>query len=83
MTTNVKAIYEHGALKLVDPIELAEGAEVDVIVIAHEPENSKQPSNDHSWNALEELLSECAIDTSISDLAHQHDHYLYGTSKRD
>ena len=24
-----------------------------------------------------------AVKTGISDLAHQHDHYLYGTEKRD
>jgi len=28
-------------------------------------------------------VNECAIDTGVSDLAHQHDHYLYGTSKQD
>jgi len=83
MTTTVKAIYEQGALKLAEPIELEEGAQVDVIVIAHKPENGNQPSDDHSWNALAELLKGCAIDTGISDLAHQHDHYLYGTSKKE
>ena len=33
MTTNLKAIYEQGALRLFEPIELEEGSEVDVIVI--------------------------------------------------
>ena len=83
MTTNVKAIYEEGVLRLTEPIELEEGAEVNVIVIASEPENGKKPLEDHSWNALAELVNECAIDTGITDLAHQHDHYLYGTSKQD
>ncbi len=83
MMTNVKAIYEQGVLRLAEPIELEEGAEVNVIVLAHEPENSKKPVEDHSWNALAELVNECAIDTGIRDLAHQHDHYLYGTSKQD
>jgi len=83
MLTKVKAIYEEGALRLTEPIELEEGAEVDVIVIAHEPENGKRPVEDHSWNALAELVNECAIDTGVTDLAHQHDHYLYGTPKQD
>jgi len=83
MMTNVKAIYEEGVLRLTEPIELEEGAEVDVIVITQEPENGKRPVEDHSWNELAELVNECAIDTGVSDLAHQHDHYLYGTSKQD
>jgi predicted DNA-binding antitoxin AbrB/MazE fold protein len=38
MTTTVEAIYEQGMLRLKEPIALAEGAEVEVIVISREPE---------------------------------------------
>lgn len=31
---------------------------------------------------LLKLIAECAVDTGIGDLAHEHDHYLYGTPKR-
>ena len=31
---------------------------------------------------LNRLLEESAIETGISDLAQEHDHYLYGTPKR-
>jgi hypothetical protein len=47
--------------------------------------DNNQPSQEiesRSWDALTQLLAECAIDTGISDLAHQHDHYLYGSPKR-
>ena len=37
MTTTVEVIYEQGALRLKEPISLAEGAEVEVIVISREP----------------------------------------------
>ncbi|MEP6913372.1 MAG: hypothetical protein ABI923_11490 [bacterium] len=37
-----------------------------------------QVMDDHSWDALTQLLTECAIDTGVPDLAQQHDHYLYG-----
>jgi predicted DNA-binding antitoxin AbrB/MazE fold protein len=37
MTTTVEAIYEHGILRLKEPISLADGAEVEVIVISREP----------------------------------------------
>jgi hypothetical protein len=32
-----------------------------------------------AWAELEQLIADCAMDTGIPDLAHQHDHYLYGT----
>ncbi|MDQ3813996.1 MAG: hypothetical protein M3347_08595 [Armatimonadota bacterium] len=34
------------------------------------------------WEQLRQLIRECAVHTGIGDLAHQHDHYLYGTPKR-
>lgn len=43
--------------------------------------SSKQ--NEESWDALFEAIEENQIVTETTDLAHQHDHYLYGTSKRD
>ncbi|HET6974509.1 MAG TPA: hypothetical protein VFH96_10820 [Pyrinomonadaceae bacterium] len=45
---------------------------------------SKQPAqkmDNQSGDALIQLLNECTIDTGVSDLAHQHDHYLYGLTK--
>jgi len=37
--------------------------------------------DNQSWEALIQLLNECAIDTGVSNLAQQHDHYLYGLTK--
>jgi len=37
MTTTVAAIYEQGVLRLIQPLPLAEGTRVDVIVITQEP----------------------------------------------
>ena len=37
MTTTVEAIYERGVLRLKEPISLAEGTEVEVIVISRQP----------------------------------------------
>ena len=85
MTTNLKAIYEKGVLRLQEPLPLPEGAEVDVSVSLTEPENGgHSPETEaQSWDALAQLLNECAIDTGVSDLAQQHDHYLYGHEKRN
>lgn len=35
------------------------------------------------WDQLMKTIRENQIDTDITDMAHQHDHYLYGTPKRD
>jgi predicted DNA-binding antitoxin AbrB/MazE fold protein len=84
MTTNLKAIYEKGLLRLETTLPLPEGAEVDVTVTTHEGDNGEtsQKIPDQSWDALTQLLAECAIDTGVPDLARQHDHYIYGIPKR-
>ena len=37
MTTTVEAIYEQGVLRLIQPLSLAEGTRVDLIVMTREP----------------------------------------------
>ena len=37
MTTTVEAIYEQGVLRLIQPLSLAEGTRVDIIVMTREP----------------------------------------------
>ena len=37
MTTTVEAIYEQGVLRLIQPLSLAEGTRVEVIVLTREP----------------------------------------------
>lgn len=37
MTTTVEAIYEQGVLRLIQPLSLAEGTRVEIIVIMREP----------------------------------------------
>jgi len=84
MTTNLKAIYENGVLRLEEPLPLPEGTEVDVSVSLAETENGQhsQKTDAQGWDALAQLLNECAIDTGVTDLAQQHDHYLYGLTKK-
>ncbi len=83
MTTNLKAIYENGVLRLEEPLPVPEGAEVDVTITLSDADNGRhaQETDNQSWDALTQLLNECAIDTGVSDLAQQHDHYLYGLTK--
>lgn len=84
MTTNLKAIYEQGVLRLKEPLALPDGTQVDITVTSHEEDNGmpSQTMDDRSWDTLAQLLGDCAIDTGVQDLASQHDHYLYGIPKR-
>ena len=84
MTSNLKAIYEQGVLRLDEPLSLPDGTHVDVTVTSHEEDNGGRSvgMEDRSWDALTQLIVECAIDTGVPDLASQHDHYLYGIPKK-
>ena len=80
MTTNLKAIYEQGVLRLKEPLSLPDGTQVDVTVTSHEEDNGKpsQVMDGRSWDTLTQLLADCEIDTGVPDLASLHDHFLYG-----
>ena len=41
MTTNLKAIYEQGVLRLKEPLSLPDGTQVDVTVTSHEEDNGE------------------------------------------
>lgn len=44
------------------------------------PETEEQPD---SWAQILQLAEQYGVATGIGDLAHQHDHYIYGTPRRD
>lgn len=82
MTTNLKAIYEQGVLRLKEPLSLPDGTQVDVTVTSHDKDNEpSQVMDGRSWDTLTQLLADCEIDTGVPDLASQHDHYLYRLPK--
>lgn len=84
MTTNLKAIYEQGVLRLKESLPLPDGAEVDVTVTSHDQDNGERAKamDNASWDTLTQLLVECEIDTGVPDLAHQHDHYFIDSKAR-
>ena len=73
MTKEIEAIYEHGMIRPLQPLELPEGARLDLIVITHE-----QPET--NGNAAE-ILAEIAalpLEGSDDDFAGcEHDTILY------
>ncbi|MCB8945328.1 MAG: hypothetical protein H6658_16395 [Ardenticatenaceae bacterium] len=47
-------------------------------------ENVAQAIDDDEagWDSLMKTIADAVVDVGIEDLAHEHDHYLYGTPKR-
>ena len=60
-------------LELLSEDELSELYEI----LKSRSQKHTEPSDD-----LGSLLERCQVNTGISDLSSQHDHYLYGTPKR-
>jgi len=56
-----------------------------VLQFLHELEQAKMPDYSHVGESLAPLyrVHTAAVRTGIPDLAHQHDHYLYGLDKRN
>ena len=77
----VKGKVENGQILALEPLdEEFEGREVQITLI----ESTKESEDDKSGLAeLFEFVEKNSIETGIGDLAHQHDHYLYGTPKRE
>ncbi len=44
---------------------------------------ASEMENKDGWQRLFAAIEENQIDADITDLAHQHDHYLYGKPKRE
>lgn len=75
----VKGKIENGKVLALEPIDDEfEGREVEIILF----EESRK-ANGNGLDGLLKFIQENSIDTGITDMAHQHDHYLYGTPKRD
>ncbi len=81
MMLSVKGRFKNGSVQLLEPIAGRE--EQDVIVTFPDDAKAAPSVQETDYDALTKLIEECQMDTGITDLAHEHDHYLYGTPKRD
>lgn len=68
--------------------EAAENGQEPAMYLQAAVENLFLPSADAAeidagWASLNALIDRCQVDTGIADLAHQHDHYIHGTPKRE
>ena len=77
----IKGIIQNGVIHPDEPVTEQEGQSIVILFV--ENTSSSTFMNEATWDELDRLLEECQIDTGISDLAHQHDHYIHGTPKRE
>lgn len=78
---SVKGTYRNGVIHLNEPVNAQEGQ--SVIITFMQEAASLDPKEETDWDEFERITEECSVDTGIEDLAHQHDHYIHGTPKRE
>jgi hypothetical protein len=73
-TMTYRGRVKNGQITLDEPVQLPEGAELKVEIV----ENSNPPPT--IWQKLRNLAG--TVEGLPSDMAENHDHYLYGTPKK-
>ena len=78
----IRAVYENGVFRPTEPVELPESCPVNLVV--NQEARAKSPASSATPLAkLAAIAAEHPENPNLpSDLAQQHDHYLYGTAKR-
>ncbi|MGA7978962.1 MAG: antitoxin family protein [Chromatiaceae bacterium] len=85
MSQHLKAVYEDGVFRPLEPVRLREHQEVTLVLEAAESEGGAAEEKP-IWEVAADLvrdIPEDALSSLPPDGATQHDHYLYGTPKRD
>lgn len=78
----VHAVYENGVFRPVDPVELPDNCEVDLMIHQSKPRDSQAPVA-APLAKIAAIAGQYPENPNLpGDLAEQHDHYLYGTAKR-
>ncbi|MCU0547971.1 MAG: hypothetical protein MUC48_01365 [Leptolyngbya sp. Prado105] len=80
-----KGIYRNGVVHPEEPVAVSDGQKVIFSLVEPEvPENQSDTEEiAEGWLQLRQIIEDCQIETGVSDLAHQHDHYLHGTPKQE
>ncbi len=76
MTRTDKAVYENGSLRLLERIEGL--TDQQLLTVTIQSGESESPRSDD--DPVLQVIGIC--ESGLSDVATQHDHYLYGTPKR-
>lgn len=86
MSQYLKAIYEDGVFRPLEPVRLAEHQEVTLMLEKTERATSNEGGEKPIWDVAADLAREIPLSASEAlpaDGATQHDHYLYAAPKKD
>ena len=85
MSQHLKAVYEHGVFRPLQPVQLEEHQEVTLLLeMGDAPAEAVEPKP--IWEVAADLVRDIPEDVLANlptDGAAQHDHYLYAAKKRD
>lgn len=79
---SVKGTFQNGFAQPDEPIEGRNGQSVVITFLEEDNHSQSSFTEDSAWDILEQLVDKCAVETGITDLAYQHDHYLHGKPKQ-
>ena len=85
MSQHLKAVFEHGVFRPLEPVRLREHQEVTLVLETTEGRDTAAEEKP-IWEVAEDLvrdIPEEVLDSVPVDGASQHDHYLYASPKRD
>jgi len=82
MSRHLKAVYEHGVFRPLEPVRLEEHQEVTLVLETTSDAAKEKPI----WEVAADLvrdIPEDELSAVPTDGAAEHDHYLYAAPKRD
>jgi predicted DNA-binding antitoxin AbrB/MazE fold protein len=86
MRQYLKAVYEEGGFRPLEPVQLKEHQEVTLVLETTEEPARPRAEGKPIWDVAAELtrdIPEDVLNSIPTDGAAQHDHYLYAANKRD
>ncbi len=85
MSQHLKAVYEHGVFRPLEPVQLREHQEVTLVLETTE-DGGGAAEEKPIWEVAADLVRDIpddVLDSVPTDGAAQHDHYLYAAPTRD
>jgi hypothetical protein len=79
---SVRGTFCNGRAEPAEAVEAREGQPVIITFLEEGSGSGTLNAVETDWDALTQLLKASQVDAGIEDLAHQHEHYLYGTPKQ-
>jgi hypothetical protein len=79
---SVRGTFRNGRAEPAEAVEAREGQPVIITFLEDNSGSVTLDAAETDWHDLTQLLQASQVDTGIEDLAHQHEHYLYGTPKQ-